>query len=167
MKHTLCITLLSLLLFTSAQPTLAQDDSAARRAVAERVVAMTTAETVVEAMIGAVWPSVRDNIVAQNPSVSAELLGAMYSVMADTTRELVVDMSSDVTGFYAEEFELAELEALEAFYASDTGAKQLALTPKLMNQIMPGMLAKTQQMMPRMLESIRKAAEQRGLKLDI
>lgn len=154
------------LLLVLAHPACAEDE-AARRVVAERVVAMTTTDATMDAMLAAMWPPVRDNIVTQNPSAPAEMLSALERVMADTLREMVTEMSSDVVAFYATEFELGELEALEAFYRSQTGAKLLALTPKLMNQIMPTMLRKSQDMMPKLMEEMGEAAKERGLKFDV
>lgn len=158
---------LSLLLLTLAHPAFAEEDEAARRAIAERVVAITTTDATMDAMLAAIWPPVRDNILAQNPSAPAEMLNALERVMADTVREMVTEMSSDVVAFYTAEFELTELEALEAFYRSETGVKVLALTPKLMNQVMPLMLRKSQAMMPKLMEEIGKAAKERGLKFDV
>lgn len=154
------------LLLVLAHPAYA-DDEAERRVIAERVVAMTTTDATMDAMLVAIWPPVRDSIVTQNPSAPAEMLTALERVMADTLREMVTEMSSDVVAFYATEFELGELAALEAFYRSQTGTKLLALTPKLMNQIMPTMLRKSQDMMPKLMEEMGEAAKERGLKFDV
>jgi len=167
MKLAVRVTVLTFALVACAQPAFAADDVVARREVAERIVALSTADAMTDSMIESVWPPVRDSIVAQNPGVSAELLGSMKTIMADTSRAMVLEMSGVVVSFYMEEFELGELMALEAFYVSPTGTKVLALTPKMMSQIMPTMLTQAQAMMPKLMEAIRKAAQERGLKLDI
>ena len=167
MRNIVRAAFLSLALSALVHPAFAEQEDVARKAVAERVVALTSTKSVTEAMIAAVWPPVRDSVLAQNPSATEDMLDALRGVMADTTRELAVEMSSDVVAFYAEEFELAELEAMEEFYRSETGTKLLALTPKLMGQVMPLMLSKSQSMMPKLMEEMRQAAEARGLRLDI
>jgi hypothetical protein len=149
-------------------PALAVDDAAEARLVAAvRVVKITTADAMTEAMIRALWPPLRERIVSQNPAASPELLDVVHQITADVTREMVSDVSGDMVNFYASQFTTEELDALLAFYESPVGGKLLASTPSLMNQVMPQVLEKTQTMMPRLTEEVRKAALQRGLNLGV
>jgi hypothetical protein len=150
-----------------ALPAYAQDDLEARQAAAEQIVGITTTDTIMQAMNEAVWPPVRDTIVQQNPDVTAEQLAAMEGVMADVSGEIVAEMSVDLVDFYAAEFSLDELNALVDFYTSPVGRKYQAKLPELMAKVTPTILQKTQEMGPRLLEELRKAAEERGLRIDI
>lgn len=144
----------------------AHADEAARNDLAKVLVEKTSSNAMVDQMAEAVWPTLEATITQANDEVGDELLGKMKAVYVDLNRDLVNSMSGDIVQFYAANFTEEELQQLLDFYESDLGVKTLAMTPKLMSEVMPGMMAKIQQDIPKMIEEFKVLLEEEGLKFE-
>lgn len=141
-------------------------DEAARNELAKILVEKTSSNAMVDQMAEAVWPTLEATITKANDEVGEELLGKMKAVYVDLNRDLVNSMSGDIVQFYSTNFTEEELQQLLEFYESDLGKKTLEMTPKLMSEVMPGMMAQIQQDIPKMIEEFKVLLEEEGLKFE-
>ncbi|MGJ8529208.1 DUF2059 domain-containing protein [Maritalea sp.] len=138
-------------------------DDVSRKQLAADIVDLTTTGALVDQMAGAIWPTLEASILAKNENVSDEALAAMKSEYIELNRGLIVSLTGTVTEFYAENYTEDELKELMDFYRSPVGKKTLEITPKLMGEIFPGMMAKIQQDIPVMMEKFKKLAKEKGI----
>lgn len=142
------------------------DDLADRRAVAADIVAITTTNTMIDAIHNSVWAVVKADLRSKNPEAPEAVFSGLETVLRESLAVNVAEMANVIVDFYADSLALDELKELKAFYQSDVGEKLVALTPKLMGEAMPVMMQQVQRMMPEIMSEIQKLARQRGLKVD-
>lgn len=141
-------------------------DEAARAEMAKILVEKTSSDAMVDQMANAVWPSLEATIKEANDQVDDAVLGKMKAIYVDMNRELVTSMSGDIEKFYAVNFTDDELQQLLDFYESDLGKKTLEMTPKLMSEVMPVMMAQIQREIPIMIEEFKVLLAEEGLKFE-
>jgi len=141
----------------------AHADDGTRQELAIEIVELTTAGAMVDQMVDALWPTLEASIVAKNENPSDDALDAMKAEYGRLVEALIGSIIGDVVDFYADNYTEQELRDLMAFYQSDLGQKTLATAPKLMGEIMPGMMQKMQQELPSMMQKFNELAKQKGL----
>lgn len=137
----------------------------AKVTLAQQILGLSTTGPMIKATSAAVWPTVRDVIVAKNPDVPDNVLAELEALMEANLGENVAALSGAMVGFYAREFERDELQAILDFYSSGAGKKLIEKTPLVAQQLMPEMMAQIQQMLPRIMDVMKKAVQDRGLKV--
>jgi len=138
-------------------------DLAVRKDLAQQIIALSTGDAMVEQVSDASWRPFEKIIRQKNPDVSDQVIDELRAFMKQQQAEAVTEVIAPMTDFYASEFTRAELETILEFYQSDTGAKLLSISPKVMQQVMPQIIKRQQQMMPKLVELLRKTAKQKGV----
>ena len=137
----------------------------AKADLAQQILGLSTTGPMIKATSAAIWPTVRGLIVDKNPDVAPAVLAELEALMETYLGESVTAMSGAMVDFYAREFEADELESILAFYSSGAGKKLIEKTPLVAQQLMPEMMAQMQQVMPRIMDVMKKAVQDRGLKV--
>lgn len=141
----------------------AQADDAARQELALEIVELTTTGALVDQMVDAIWPNLEGGIIARAKNPSEEVLAEMKAEYKKLVEGLIGSVVGDVSGFYADNYSEQELRELLEFYRSDLGKKTLAIAPKLMGEIMPGMMQKMQQELPATMQKFYDLVDEKGL----
>lgn len=139
---------------------------AERRQVALEIIKLTTTDVIVASTSDAVWGAVGAEIRRLNPEASDELLADLESIFRADMAVFVEQNAALMVDFYADEFTLEELRALDAFYRSEVGQKLLAATPRLMQEFMPQIMRQMQQTLPQVVQRLFEEAERRGLTVE-
>lgn len=144
---------------------LAQDDEAAKVALAEKLVSETVTSSFLKEMFDSTWPTLKGQVAAKNPDVSEDILNELRDVLAQQQKELVASLIVDLPKAYAKYFTLEELEKVYEFQTSDVGKKVVSVQPKIMAEFMPRILQSIQGQMPKVLENFQNAVREKGLNI--
>jgi hypothetical protein len=98
------------------------------------------------------------------PAQQQRAADVLVDVMVATTRELLQDVmplvQAAMTDVYVTRFSLAELEQLQAFYASSAGRKSVTVMVDDLPQLMQPMLARMQERTPELQRRLEGAVRQ-------
>ena len=146
----------------AAGPAIAQDDLAARQAVAKEYLDLSNQTMDFDALAAQVAPSVLQPISQRQPALYSSkrvrLTEIVEESFAESMREAMLGLDTDM----AKAFTLAELTALRDFYASPVGMSVMTKMPAFMAESMPRIMQASAQDLGSMLEQLR--AE--GVELD-
>ena len=149
------------LLVFLALPASAQDDDRGKRVEQGRIlVDLTTADSVIGPMLDAMWPTIEMQIPG---TLNAELTDRLKGTFTSEIKNALTDVLDEIAGLYAENFTLAELAAINKFYASAPGAKLIATQGALMQQALPTITARLQETMPAAVRRVIDQAKEDGL----
>lgn len=160
------ISLATLSLITFSNFAVALEDTKENRIkVAEKLIAETITSDFVNNMTNSTWAPLEKNLKKLNPHITAEILATMKQNLAEQQKTLMAEVMSDMPTIYAQYFTSDELEAIYKFQTSPVGRKSIAVTPKIMAQIMPKIFQSIQKNTPKIMENMKKRAKEKGLKL--
>ncbi len=118
----------------------------------------------VTAINDTVWPSVEADIRKSNPQVSDALLEEFKRVELSGARSMVAKLVGVEAQYYAETFTAEELQDILDFYRSPAGTKMISSKPQLMAKMMPEMIEQSKVMQAEMMEQMKQAVVDKGLK---
>lgn len=121
-------------LFLTA-PLLAQSDMEARLAAAERTMELSGGADMGQQMMAMMMPSIEPSLRAQYGSASDAQVAEAMGLIGDTLNNLFPEIMTESARAYADTFTLEELEAINAFYETETGRKLVRTIPELMDRV--------------------------------
>lgn len=148
-----------------SQPCWAQDTPAERKALAVQFVSLFGSDELMNSMVNAIWPTTEAELRKGNPAVSDETLASLKQILANSTKATVSELVGLEAEVYAEEFTVSELNDILEFYQSPAGAKLQTVRPKLLAKIMPTFTREMKDLQLRVVDTLRQAAHEKGLKL--
>lgn len=127
----------------------AQDDRAARLAVAKEYVTQSVADMDMAKVIGQMWqplvPQIEGSIGKALTPEQLEKIDALYQ---ETYAEKMAGIMAAQDEIMADLLTLPELEALRDFYASETGRAVMVKMPDILAKQQPQIMALVQETMP-------------------
>ena len=148
-----------LLLALATAPAIAQDDRSKRVDLARAFVELTSADSVMNPMIDAIWPTVAMQI----GDIEAGLSARLKTMFGDEVKLALADVLDEFAGLYADAFTLEELQQINKFYFSDVGSKLVTTQGVLAQQMIPTMTARLEQTLPGAMQRVLEEAEAEGL----
>lgn len=149
-----------IVLVAAVSAAFAQDDRPKRVELAGEYVALTTADSVMQPMIDAIWPSIA---VQFGGTVEPAVEEGLKEVFSTEIKTALADVMDQLAGLYADAFTLSELEAIVKFYRSETGAKLISSQGGLMQEMLPAMTARLEETLPEAVERVLAEAEAEGV----
>jgi hypothetical protein len=149
----------ALVLALLALPAFAQDDRPKRLEEGRTLVELTTAESVIGPMLDAMWPGIE----AQLPgTLSLGVANELKATFATEIKNALSDVFEEIAALYADHFTLAELTAINKFYASAPGAKLIDSQGTLMQQMLPSITARLEETLPGAMQRVMEQASESG-----
>jgi uncharacterized protein len=103
-----------------------------------------------------------DNLKRQVPRVSPEEFARLDQFMADVMKELPIDgMIDDMVPVYQKHLSKSDVDAMTAFYSSQTGQKLLREMPAMTAESMQAASPRIQAMMDKVMERAREMSKER------
>ncbi|HEX3952262.1 MAG TPA: DUF2059 domain-containing protein, partial [Stellaceae bacterium] len=122
----------------------------------------TTAEMVTD-VTAKVWPQITAALRMQFPKIDETTLGDLRVAYEKLLSDTVADAMNEAPAIYARYFTAAEMTEIAAFYRTPTGAKALAVMPRAMADIMPGLMTRLEGTKGKMKTAFDAILKQHGL----
>jgi hypothetical protein len=110
-------------------------------------------------MMAQMWPMVERQM---RPGLDQATLTELRGEFERIQKESLAEVMKGAAPIYARHFTASELRDLIGFYNSPTGQKSLKELPKVMSEILSGMLPRMQQLQIQASESFAKILRERG-----
>ena len=151
--------------FAQEDAPLADDSREKRVEIAEELVADTIASKLADNLLASMWAPAEKSLRENNPAIDDEVLEELRDSLATQTSEMIDELTAAMPGVFAQYFTASELQQIYDFQTSDIGRKALEVQPKILGALMPKILQSVQERTPKILQSIRAKAAEKGLKL--
>ena len=115
-------------------PAFAQDNMDQRMEAARQTMALTGAETLSTDMMDAMMPTIVPALRQQYPDATEQQLESAMAVISEAMLSTGPEIIEASARAYAARFTLEELEEINAFYETETGAKMMSVMPELMQE---------------------------------
>jgi hypothetical protein len=110
-------------------------------------------------MMAQMWPMVERQM---RPGLDQATLTELRGEFERIQKESLAEVMQGAAPIYARHFTAGELRDLISFYASPTGQKSLRELPKVMSEILSGMMPRMQQLQIQASENFAKILRERG-----
>lgn len=134
-------------------------------AAAKKLIDHIIGSTFIEQMAKQSWGAIANEIKSKNPTISSDQLEEFRLAFLEIQRENMDDVLSGTPQIYARYYTKEELEKLYEFQTSPLGRKTLEVTPKIMGEMMPSIIRKTQTIAPRIQQLMRERIKEKGFKI--
>ena len=146
-------------------PAVSHAKDAETLAAAQKLVDHLIGSTFLEQMSQQSWRAIASDLKTKNPGIDADKLEEFRLVFLEIQKEFMDEILSGTPQIYARFYTKEELEELYKFQTSSLGKKTLEVTPKIMGEMMPKIIRKSQTFAPRIQQLMRKRIKEKGYKI--